>query len=455
MKAASLALVSCCLFAASVAESQTQHIQKLVISSSWGGLGPSGRSATTFLLSGDHYVQEGRKVPITLFESLESSLREPSLSKPDPANLGISTTWLESHFRAATEQTTYFDYSTGSPAQQSLFHDAFVDQKTIQQRLDRVFGTFHTDDYPSVRCELTFTGGKKLILSTTSQNAYMIPWVVDRDNSKAETYNIAISQALFNILPKKFLNRSRLTDEGQFVMGLLPQLASETASDVKQQWETLGARNRAGDALEILKRDYQIRSAEVNSYHNLDYGTKWEKSSGPHEENLHADLRREEWPKHFYLAAILLHHDQQTDGADDLRKDARKYEDLVFSIPWINEYYKAHPDDYSWLFFVHGRSFTEKAMRIFAADMKEGGHEELISRVTPVQEQAALLEDAMGDYWVILPDKSAILWRVNSLSTVMGWSSSQFPFVRCTDYQTSSGGCSGTLISPKGKIIHP
>lgn len=114
MKAASLALVSCCLFAASVAESQTQHIQKLVISSSWGGLGPSGRSATTFLLSGDHYVQEGRKVPITLFESLESSLREPSLSKPDPANLGISATWLDSHFRAATGQTTYFDYSTGS-----------------------------------------------------------------------------------------------------------------------------------------------------------------------------------------------------------------------------------------------------------------------------------------------------------------------------------------------------
>ena len=94
-------------------------------------------------------------------------------------------------------------------------------------------------------------------------------------------------------------------------------------------------------------------------------------------------------------------------------------------------------------------------MRIFAADMKEGGHEELISRVTPVQEQAALLEDARGDYWVILPDKSAILWRVDSLSTVMGWSSSQFPFVRCTDYQTSSGGCSGTLISPDGKIIHP
>jgi len=455
MKAVSLALVSFWLFAASVAVSQTHHIQKLVISSSWGGLGPSGRSATTFLLCGDHYVQAGRKVPVALFESLESSLREPSLSKPNPVNLGISATWLESHFRAATGQTTYFDYSTGSPAQQSLFHDAFVDEKTIQQRLDRVFGSFHTDDYPSIHCELTFTDGKRLILSTASQNAYMIPWVVEQDSSKAETYNIAISQALFNILPKKFVNRSRLTDEGQFVMGLLPQLATNTASDVKQQWETLGAQNRAGDALETLKRDYQIRSAEVNSYHNLDYGTKWEKSSGPREENLHADLRREEWPKHFYLAAILLHHDQQTDGVDDLREGARKYEDLIFSIPWINEYYKAHPDDYSWLFFVHGRSFTEKAMRIFADDMKEVGHEGLISRVAPVQEQAALLEDARGDYWIILPDKSAILWRVDSLSTVMGWSSSLFPFGRCTDYQSSSGGCSGIAVSPEGEIIQP
>jgi hypothetical protein len=454
MKAFAVVLAFFYLFSTSPRAAQAQHIEKLVISSSWGGLGKPGRSSITVEHKDDHYLERGRRVPVAKMAFLESALKAPVLTKPDLDNLGISTEWLASHFPEVLKYTTYFDYEAGLPAQQKLFRTAFVDEKTIQRRIERLYKSFHTDDYPQIKVDLTFDDGIMLVVSSVSQNPYMIPWSIQRNGSKSETYNANISRALFDILPENFTNSFRLTDEGQFAMGMLPELARYTASDVKAQWETLGAENRAGDAIGSLKSQYLVRNSSVNSYHNLDYGTKWDTASSPHEENLHADLRRTEWPTNFYLAAVLLHHGQQTEGADNLLRDASKYENLVFSIPWIRKYYDTHSDVYSWLFFVHDRSFSEKAMRIFADDMKEVGHEDLIPRVKAVQEQVALLEDDKGDFWIILPDKSAVLWRVDSLTNVMNWSYSQFPTHRCTDYQTSSGGCSGTVLSSEGEIVH-
>ena len=59
-------------------------------------------------------------------------------------------------------------------------------------------------------------------------------------------------------------------------------------------------------------------------------------------------------------------------------------------------------------FYVHGETLIDKAMLVFTDDMKAIGRNDLGERVHTVQHQAALLESGHGDYWIILPDKTAM-----------------------------------------------
>jgi hypothetical protein len=226
-------------------------------------------------------------------------------------------------------------------------------------------------------------------------------------------------------------------------------LGDETANAVERRWELLGAQHASADALAILRRVYEVRGATVNSYHDLAFGKAWN-GGEPHEENLHATLWSEGFPKGFTVSAILLRQDGNTAGADELLKRAPMYSDLVFSVPWLDAYLKSHPEKHAWMFYVHGESLTDKAMRVFADDMKAVGRDDLVERVRTAQHQAALLESGHGDYWIVLPDRTAILWRWQSLDHILKWKVADFPAHECTDYRTVSGGCAGVTISRDG-----
>ena len=198
----------------------------------------------------------------------------------------------------------------------------------------------------------------------------MIPWKIIRGETTTVTYNADISRALLALLPEKFTNREALSDENEYATGLLQELAGDTGNQVKTGWEALKAQHKAGVALTILKQSYQVRRSDANSYHNLDYGKEWS-GGDSHEENLHVDLWKPSFPKNFLVAAVLFRNGQQTIGADALSQASSQYEDLVLSIGWVKKYWNAHPDEHAWLFYVHDRSFTEKAMRIFEAGRYE------------------------------------------------------------------------------------
>jgi hypothetical protein len=114
-----------------------------------------------------------------------------------------------------------------------------------------------------------------------------------------------ISHALFAPLPLKFDNRERLTDEPDSSLGLLGMLGEETANIVEGRWELAGAQHASANALAVLRRVYEVRRATVNSYHDLAFGKAWD-GGEPHEENLHATLWSEGFPKGFTVTAILL-----------------------------------------------------------------------------------------------------------------------------------------------------
>jgi hypothetical protein len=58
---------------------------------------------------------------------------------------------------------------------------------------------------------------------------------------------------------------------------------------------------------------------------------------------------------------------------------------LALFVPWLNEFIQSHPRLAFELRFVGDRSFSEKAMQIFAADIKLNGKESLAKEVEVVQ----------------------------------------------------------------------
>jgi hypothetical protein len=448
-------------FALATAEGQSKLVQTITIRSSWGGLGTPRHSRIVIQREGNHYVANDRTIRKEEVQALLNAIEEPRISAPNGTNLGVTSQWLQNHSEEAGEYAIVFNYQAGSAQQKELFRSSFTSDRTIQKRLDSLYASFHTDDYPHMAVELTFEDGTSQTAKSDSQHPFMVPWSISHNGVTAETYNANISRALLTLLPSEFANREALTDEQQYATGLLQELAQETGSEVETRWKGIGAQDRAGNALRSLKKTYQVRRADVNSYHGLDFGKEWAHGE-PQEENLHVDLWRPGFPKNFIVTAVLQRHKEKVEGADVFQTKAAPYEELVLSIDWLRNYWNTHPNEYAQLLYVHGHSFTDKAMEIFSADMKDAGRPDLIARVRAVQDRAALLQTASkdysiefgnGDYWIVLPDKSMILWRWQSSKNILRWNQMEFSAHECSAYGTVTGGCSGTLISPSGKII--
>ncbi len=443
------------------AKSQTVSVERMTIHSSWGGLGTPRRSDLLLERKGKDYFADGRIIPAEQVQALLSAIEEPVVTAPILSNTGITADWLQGHVGTAEKFATYIDYEAGNEAQKQLFRSAFIDTAMTQRRLETLYKSFHTDDYPHMSVTLVLTTGVELDMRSDSQHPLMLPWKVSNEQTAKETYNAHVSKALAALLPHDFTNQGALTSGDEYSDGLVGELASYTGSDIKTRWEALGAQAKAGNALGSLKGFYEVRNPEVNSYHNLAYGKEW-KGGDPQEENLHVNLWRAGFPKGFVVNAVLLRKSGKVEGVELLPEKAKSYEQLALSVDWLKHYLDTHPNQYACLFYVHGLSFTPKSMRIFAADMKAAGRNDLVSRVREVQDKVALIETAplessleygQGNYWLVLPDKTVILWRWQTTAGVLLWKPTDFPAKECSEYGTVTGGCSGAVISPTGQLL--
>jgi hypothetical protein len=128
------------------------------------------------------------------------------------------------------------------------------------------------------------------------------------------------------------------------------------------------------------------------------------------------------------------------------------YVTLALSVPWLSEYRASHSEQKMYIRFVHDRSFSEKAMQNFAADMKKLSKQSLADEVEKIQDKSALVFLGYGSDWIILPDKRMILWRHYLPASFLKWTEADFKFARCADYNANNGGCVGTVISPDGVL---
>jgi hypothetical protein len=438
----------CVLFLLAVsAVAQSSVVTQIRITSSWGGLGTPAHNELIIVRKGNSYHADDKIVDAHLINNLFDALHRPAVSKINLNNLGIIQTWLDANAETGVREYADFYYSNAAPNLQALYLSTFKNLSFITRLVPSLYESRWTDDYPLVEVEVTKADGTTVVATSEAQQLFMLPWVVSKGRLKIKTYDARIARAVVALLPNLFANRERLSGES-----LNYVLAEATMREIQDKWDLLDAQNKAGKYLQTLQHDFLVESAEINSYHNVDFGKEWVKGD-PGVENLQAILARRNWPRNFRIGIALPFANGEVEGVDTFLRSADRYVNLTLAVPWLNEYIRSHPRIPFELRFVGDRSFSEKAMQIFAADMKLKRKESLAREIEAAQKEVSLL--AIGwvwgrEYWLVLPDKKIVVWRFRESS--IKWTSLQASAWECSNYYSK---CSGAIISRNGSLEKP
>jgi hypothetical protein len=418
-------------------------VRQIEIHSGWGGLVTPQNADVIIRREKGEFLRDGKPVDASQVRVLVAALEAPPVAKPDMENLGATSAWLKTQVssqhpkgRAQSAETT--------ESQRELFEISFTNIELIAKVIPSLFRFTRFDDYPGAQVEVVFEDGSKLTAVSHSYYVYMLPWKVTGHG--AETYNAQISRAVSALLPRKTVNKERLAGDD-----FLTELVDAVMSSIETEWNLRGVESRAGDALSALRSAYTVERADINPYHNVDYGIPWS-AKGPHETNLHVTMRKATFPKNVLEELVLLYDHNKVEGVAEFLKTGAKYEDMALSVPWLNDYIREHPKETVFVMYVHDTSFGDQAMRTFALDMKARGREDLIPTVRAQQAQLVLLKIGYV-YWILFPDKHMMLWRYEGPSGFLKWKQSDFSAGRCGAYPVNNGGCSGREITAGGTLV--
>jgi hypothetical protein len=421
---------------------QSGQVTQIKIVSSWGGLGPPTLNELTITRKGDSYHYSGKKVDPRLVDRLVKALNEPQIHEPDLANIGITQAWLNANAEKGIKEYAEFYYSISATNLQALYLSTFKNVDCMKRLLPSLYSGWWTDDYPRVEVEVTEDGGSKVIATSEAQQLFMLPWEVTSGGQKVMTFNADIARAVTALLPKKFANRERISGEG-----LSRVLAEAVMHRIKDKWDALDAENKAGRYLKLLRDTYSVEWVELNGYHNVDYGKEWVNGNSQ-QDNLRAKVTRKDVPRNFSFGIALPFKDGKVENVDTFIASIDAYRNLILSVPWLREFITTHAQlDYE-LRFVGDRSFSEKAMQSFTADMKLKGKEALINELAKIQKSVSLLIVGSRTWLIVLPDKTVVFWRFNGFDPTHLWKDESSAW-DCT-YQ---GKCVGAVISPDGALV--
>jgi hypothetical protein len=434
-----LATVVCALFFAVTATSQEIPWREITVESKWGGLGKPQKLKLVIVSKNGAVLLGKHGVDPKLLNNLIASLTSKIQTVPTTDGLGITENCLEQNVQTPQE---------GAPNQQALFRQNFTDLMTVTELLPSAFELARLDDYPQITVTVVLKDGSRWICASDSYYPFMLLWKVSRigEGKGEDTYNGDISRAIAALMPEGSLNRNRLTG-GE----LKAWLTQAVMWRIKEPWELLDGENRAPSSFAEWHRYFEVQHARIDPYRSVDYGYAG-KEKGPHEENLLATLRQPSLPSDVEEDVVLLFHDGSIEGVHELAEHIGPYVSLALSIPWLSDYRANHPELKMYIRFVHDRSFSNKAMENFTADMKLLGKDSLADEVARIQDKVALVFLDYGSDWIALPDKRMILWRHYLPASFLKWTQDDFTFKRCVEYNANNGGCVGAVVSADGVL---
>lgn len=373
---------------------------------------------------------------------LVRALAAPVMSSPSLSNLGITRAWLATH---ADDAAKHFGV-LGEPndeRQQEFLRTSFTDLALIRRTLPHVVGASWTDDPVWVHVVVRFSNGRTVSAETMNQPAFMLPWTSRADGRQTRTYNADVSRAVAKLLPEGAVNKDRLQGGG-----LMDQIVHRTNGAIRQRWEEIGAEDKAGDTLARLREKYIIHRSKVSVLNDLHFGP-----SPAGAEALQADVRLASFPKNLVAATVFPLEDGKAIGLNNFLREGDRYERIVLDNPWIMASMRKHRDLGAWLIFVKDSSMSDKAMRIFAADMHALGRDDLAQEVSAHRLEVAVLS-YFYDVLIVFPDHHAIVWRWDTKRNLFEWPISAIKTDRCTGYNTLDQGCSAAVVGPDGELEH-
>ena len=411
---------------------------------------------TTFLFrkESDVFLRTGKNVSLPavpidpkLIKALAIAISRPALISPDPANLGITQDVLKSHAEDWAEHSGYVG-ETSNAHQKEFLIASFSDLSLVRKVLPGVLNTRWTDDGAWVRFSVKFSNGSNVSGSSDQLPPFMLPWKMDINGHKVSNFNAQISQAIAALLPEDAQNRERLKGTG-----FDQHLQSAMMDAIRGRWKEIGANDIAGDALAQIRKHYVIRRSEVSPFRSLVVYSAFDKEQSI-KDNLHVDAWRANFPENLAEAAVFPMVNDSPAGVDSFLSNAPKYEAMVLGNEWIIRSLRAHTDMGAWLYFVENASCSEKALKIFTADMHLLGRDELAQDVAEHRKEVALL-NYYGNQIFLFPDHHAILWRWESkpYREPFSWPAASVVTERCSDYNTSTEGCAGRVLDTNGNLV--
>jgi hypothetical protein len=452
-------------------------VDRVEITSTWSELGaakkihkssnPSAPSepASTHLVihkDGDKYYLADKLVDASLIASLVKAVSAPSNPELKVDDLGVTAAWLKAH-DAAVVQHFAGTRVNGAPIHAAMLEATFADPGTVNKVVPSLFDKRHyvcpdcSRLLLSVKVVVSFDDFTNLQAKSSSRFPYMLPWQLSGTATEATAYNAEISRALAALMPENSANRSRLSGE-EFAI----DLGGAVMTLVEHQAQLLDVEGKTGGTFHELRSRYSIESASIGNYEDpvlrAPEATAVDAPEGP---NLHLLLQVSDPPHNFFQDEVALQFSNgNVVGTDKFLADAPQFEKLVSSVPWLNQYAKAHPDVPFRLSFVHTTSLGDAAMRVFDADMHEIGRDKVMPEVEAAKGGVALLAVGSGaeeSDWLIFPDQHMLLWRFFQTPTsgkpnLLKWGPASFAAKPCAKLRNNSLHCVGAEISPDGKL---
>jgi hypothetical protein len=299
------------------------------------------------------------------------------------------------------------------------------------RKLKRYYAYGWTDDHPDLKVTIIFANGKKIILTSEDQHAFMIPWEIQKNQNSYQTYDIRISQALGPLLHSKCANYKRV---------------NVNLADLFRQriWEdpvyffrtTLSSEKALEDQILPLTKDFLIQE----SYIATEYGPNGGRDVW------RAKLKNKNWPLNIFVNFSTVVNGKKLDFTGFSAKKIEKYVQHILSIPWLKNFINDNPFYTFSIGYEKGYSIAQRRYN-WAIKNLEKKHDFKWGSLDPSYSDEIVylnvVNEVYGDSgWLIFPDKTMILANSRG-SEILKWHTNNVDIGP------------GSRVSPSGELIHP
>jgi hypothetical protein len=94
---------------------------------------------------------------------------------------------------------------------------------------------------------------------------FISTWIVQRRGKAYSIHSAAISIGLWRLIPSKFTNRERLSDDARRY-----ELAERLMGHLRKEWDMLGAEAELGSAIEPVLKRFLLLDSKVSNMSSID-----------------------------------------------------------------------------------------------------------------------------------------------------------------------------------------